>query len=103
VTYTGAWGSLALYNRIPLNTKGYKALRFRVHGGTSGTRKLQVRFNNNSAYNTFVDTYANQWTQVDILLADMGNPSSLTYLFIQAATDVAPQPTFYVDQIELVP
>ena len=100
-TITSALGALALRANTAVSTSGYTGLRFRVHGGASNVRTLQVRFNMNGAFVTLVDLYPNQWTQVDIPFSSMGNPSTLTDIFWQDFSGGA-QPIFYVDQIELV-
>jgi hypothetical protein len=42
VTYTAAWGALYLHADPAVSTGGYEALRFFIHGGSTGTRQLRV-------------------------------------------------------------
>ncbi len=46
LSYSAAWGGLRLHTETPVSTSGYRALRFQVHGGASGTRKINIRVNN---------------------------------------------------------
>lgn len=99
VTHTGGWAGFYLSNPAGVSTTGYNMLRFQIHGGESGGQRLNLTlFGSESVAITPV---ANTWTQVEVPLADLGNPASLTTLVWQEGTGGA-QPTFYLDEIVLV-
>jgi len=101
-TITQAYGALSVKHNTGISTGPYTSIVFWIHGGTSGTRQLQVIAQVGSSYNgeppVNVDAPSNQWTQVVIPLSALGSPSTITQINIQDRTN-NPQPTFYVDNL----
>ncbi|GAB4217487.1 MAG: hypothetical protein OHK0022_59800 [Roseiflexaceae bacterium] len=108
VNASGSWGA-AVFTRssAAVSTSGLSAVKLWVHGGSSGTRQLQVFTNSavdgsgtrSPSYN--VDAPAGSWTEVTIPLSSLGSPSQIGYLAIQDRAGVT-QPAFYIDDVELV-
>jgi hypothetical protein len=101
-TITASYGALSVKHNAGISTGSYTSIVFWIHGGTSGTRQLQVIAQVGSSYNgeppVNVDAPSNQWTQVVIPLSALGSPSTITQINIQDRTN-NPQPTFYVDNV----
>jgi hypothetical protein len=101
-TITASYGALSVKHNAGISTGSYTSIVFWIHGGTSGTRQLQVIAQVGSSYNgeppVNVDAPSNQWTQVVIPLSALGSPSTITQINIQDRTN-NPQPTFYVDNL----
>jgi len=102
VTYNTAWAGLYLHTDSPVSTNGYSLLRFRIRGSANSNNILLGVCVADCAYTYYVTTYADQWVQIDIPLTNFGNPSLIDTIIWQNKSTTA-QPTFYVDQIELVP
>lgn len=101
LTYNAAWAGFKLHTATPLSTSGFSTLRFRARGGANSSLLLGININE-SSYSYFVTAYADQWVQLDVPLATFGNPATINDIFWQNKSGTA-QPTFYLDQIELVP
>ncbi|MEZ4714201.1 MAG: glycoside hydrolase family 44 protein [Caldilineaceae bacterium] len=102
VTYNLAWATLYLTTARQVSGNDYTVLRFWIHGGSTGGQKISVKlhepngtFNSNAAY---IAVAPNQWTQVDIPLADLGNVPIIDGIAWQE-NGQGPQPTFYIDEI----
>ena len=100
VTLTGAWGALYLHTDSPINSDGYTAISFWVHGGSAGNQQLQFSADRGTHTIPF-SASAGVWTKISIPLADLGSPGALTDLWWSDAGGSA-QPTFYLDDISLV-
>jgi hypothetical protein len=101
-------GSQALSLEHPqFNTGPYASLSFWANGGSAGGQKLQitglVNDNSQSTYKISTPLPTNTWRQFTIPLAQLGvsNVSECTGFWIQGSTGSA-QPTFFVDDIQLV-
>lgn len=105
-TYNQAWAGLYLHHNPPLETKGYEALRFWIHGGSSGSRQINVKLADGSSNiienPVAVTPQANAWTQITIPLNSWGGLSSLSGILWQEASGNA-QPPFYLDEVALAP
>ncbi len=112
VTYDAGWVGLWLVNPgAGVDTFGYTSLRFAIHGGTLGGQDISVQAGTGTTYpsnsvdlNTFLSggPVANQWRVVTIPLTALNMQSStLNNVAFQSNRDTA-QPTFYLDDIELV-
>ncbi|MCB0131917.1 MAG: hypothetical protein KDD78_13755, partial [Caldilineaceae bacterium] len=105
LTYTSAWAGLNLRTASPVNTSGYDALSFWVHGGSSGTRELQVYIQTTdsaaASVQVPVSAPSGRWTEVTLPLSSLGSPGQIARIAIQDRTGGA-QPTFYVDDLQLV-
>jgi hypothetical protein len=101
-TITNAYGALSVKRTTAIPVGTYVSVVFWIHGGSSGTRQLQVIAQVGNTYNgeppVNVNAPSNQWTPVVIPLSALGNPSFITQLSIQDRTG-NPQPTFYVDNL----
>ncbi|MBD2753392.1 glycoside hydrolase family 9 protein [Spirosoma validum] len=98
VQNTAGWGALYLHSDAPISLSAYPYLKFWVHGGTSGTQRMQVVINSSGSY-TFSAT-ANQWTLITVPFSVFNNPATLRDIYIQDVTNQV-QPTYYLDQIQL--
>ncbi len=101
VTYNVAWAGFYLKPNAAFNTTGYTHLRFWIHGGPSGGQQLQVKFNESEAFAFDVTAAANGWTKIDVPLAAMGNPVTISAIYWQEATG-ATQPIYYLDDIAFI-
>jgi hypothetical protein len=100
VTFTAAWGGLLLHTDTALPASGYTAIRFWVHGGSTGGQSVNFHVTEDGVSYPFI-VQANTWTQVTVPFAALGNPTTLSDLFWQDGSgDV--QPTFYLDDISLI-
>jgi hypothetical protein len=101
-TIINAYGALSVKRTTAIPVGTYVSVVFWIHGGSSGTRQLQVIAQVGNTYNgeppVNVNAPSNQWTPVVIPLSALGNPSFITQLSIQDRTG-NPQPTFYVDNL----
>ena len=100
VRFDKAWAGLYLHSDTPIDTTNYIALRFWVHGGSSGGQAVSVSVNFNGSV-VALTPQANTWNQVTISLADLGSPSSINSIVWQDSSGGA-QPVFTLDDIALV-
>jgi alpha-L-arabinofuranosidase len=110
VTINAAWVGLQIYHP-DLDSSLYSSVRFWLHGGSSGGQRLKVYgllhigSSANVSQSSFVlsTLTANTWQQFTIPLSALGvaNTANFTGFVIQDNVG-AIQPTFYVDDIELV-
>ncbi|MGO9614346.1 MAG: glycoside hydrolase family 44 protein [Dissulfurispiraceae bacterium] len=104
-TFTAAWGGLYLATNSSVPSTPYDTLQFWINGGSQGGQELRVMLSDGN-YNLIdpgvaVPVNANAWTQVNVSLADLGNPAQIGGIVWQD-TSGGPQPTFYLDQISLI-
>jgi hypothetical protein len=101
VTITAGWGALYLHSSQSIDLNEYDTLRFWIHGGTSGGQNIRVVANGatGAAYPLTVPPGA--WSQIDVPLSSLGNPSALDELQWQDTSGGA-QPAFYLDDIALI-
>ncbi len=104
-TFTAPWAGLYLADGQGFDSSPYLYLQFRIHGGGQGVRKIRVVLadgNYEVLTGSAVDvpTVAGAWTQVKILLADLGKPRKIGGIVWQESSGAA-QPTFYLDDIRL--
>jgi alpha-N-arabinofuranosidase len=110
VTIAAAWQGLQIYHP-DMDSSLYSSVSFWINGGTSGGQKLQVcgLLHVGTTNNAWQSHYAlgvvptNSWGQFTILLSALGvaNKTNFTGFVIQDNLG-AVQPTFYVDDIQLV-
>jgi len=100
-TYTAAWAGLYLHADPAVDLAGYDTLRFYLHGGSAGGQRLRVVANGSDGQTFAVTAPANTWTQIDVPLAALGNPATLSALYWQDTTG-GPQATFHLDDIQLI-
>jgi len=112
VTFDAGWVGLWVVNPgAGVDTSGYTALRFAIHGGTNGGQTMTIAAGSGTTFpssSVELNTYlaggpvANAWRVVTIPLSALGMQSStLNNIAFQSNSDSA-QPTFYLDDIELV-
>jgi hypothetical protein len=101
-------GGQALYLEHPdFNTGPYASLSFWADGGSTGGQQLQISglldSTNQPAYKLGTALASKSWQQFTIPLSALGvaNRPNCTGFWIQGSTGSA-QPTFYVDDIQLV-
>lgn len=106
VTYTGGWGGVYLHSTTLINGSAIQALRFWMHGGTTGGQPIRVYAVN--AANQFVGSgvtltapLANTWTPITLTLTALGNPASVSG-FVWQEDGGSARPTFYLDDISLI-
>lgn len=100
-SYTSGWGALYLHSSQPVDLSGYEKLRFWIHGGSTGNQKLRIVANSDTSVTAPITATANSWTMVDVSLATLGSPTTLSDLYWQDTSGAA-QPTFYLDEISLI-
>jgi hypothetical protein len=110
ITQAGGFTAFKMYH-APMNTTGYAGLTFWLNGGPTGGQQLQVyaRVGSNYALPAGNPTYAltappiNTWQQYFVPLSAIGvaNVTNFSLFAIQDALGY-PEPTFYVDDIQLV-
>jgi hypothetical protein len=104
-TFTAGWAGISFRKGTGVNTNGYNAIQFWVHGG-SGTNKSLVFTSQTedgagtSTSNTFVAT-AGVWNQITIPLSSLGSPSTIKRINFQNNSASA-QSVIYFDDIRLV-
>jgi len=100
-------GNQALYLEHPdFNTSPYASLSFWINGGSAGGQQVQVYGLLDGANQTAVSVgtvQANNWQQIVVPLSSLGvaNMPNCSGFWIKGNTGSA-QPTFYVDDIQLV-
>ncbi len=112
VTYTAAWGGLYLHHGIGVSPSGQSRLEFQVHGGTAGGQQLAVYVGDTGGWLPTVaigpyiaggSVAAGTWRKVSIPLSALGvGTNAITDIVIQENAG-GPQPTLYIDQVQLVP
>jgi hypothetical protein len=100
VTYAAAYGGLLFHTDTAVPTSGFIAIRFWVHGGSTGGQSVNFHVNESTENYSFT-VQADTWLQVTVPLAVIGNPISLSDLFWQDGSNGS-QPTYYIDDISLV-
>lgn len=103
VTYTSAWGGLFLASSQVFDGSPYDTLQFWVHGGSQGGQKVRLvladgGYNLLTDYAVDIPMTAGAWTQVKILLSDLGSPAQIGGIVLQDTSGGA-QAKFYLDDI----
>ena len=96
VTYTAGWGGLSLRQRPAINTAGYSSIRFAVYGRAgSGRLSLYTQSTDGGAGQPkfqFTPT-PNVWSQIDVPLSALGNPTQIARINIMDWTGAVSRPT----------
>ena len=106
VTDGGNYQALA-FEHPDFNTSPYASLSFWINGGSAGGQRLQVwgllDGTNQVAY-PLAALPANTWQQITIPLSSLGvaDKPNCSGFWIQGNDGGAAQPTFYVDDVQLV-
>lgn len=113
VEYAGSYDGIWFVNRDGgTATTGFSALRFAIHGGTTGGQAIRVtagsgeNFPDGNSVN--LETYlpggvvANSWREVTIPLADMNMAFSILANVAFQSNLGGAQPTFYIDDVRLL-
>jgi len=99
------WGGLYVALDNMLQANAITGISFWIHGGNTGGQALLAKLidGNNGNWDPAISIQpeANTWTEVKIMLEDVGSPASVSGLVIQDDTGGA-QPTFYIDDITLI-
>lgn len=112
VTFDAGWNGLWLVNQgAGVDTSGYTALRFAIHGGTNGGQTMLVFAGSGTSFpssgvelNTYLagGPVANQWRVVTIPLSALGMQNATLNNVAWQSNQNNAQPTFYIDSVELV-
>ncbi|MFD6416294.1 hypothetical protein [Streptomyces sp. NPDC060194] len=106
LTPGGGWDALSFSTAQPVAASGISRVVLRVHGGSSGTRQLQLMVNpasdGSGSWGTRVpiDAPAGTWTEFAVPLSDLGGPSAVGSLAVQDRTGQV-APAFHVDDVRL--
>lgn len=104
VTHTAAWGGLYLHAATPLPGTDYEAVRFWVHGGSTGGQSVVLALVDQSGGVSGTHALAPlvpSWNEVEVALADLGNPAGIGGLVWQDGSG-GPQSTYYLDEVVVV-
>ncbi len=103
ITLNGWGGFSPKYTSGTLDTYGYRAIRFWIHGGDATKQLDFTTEGDGGTSNTItVTAVANTWSEVAISLEELGNPSTIDRLnfFNNSSTGIS---MFTLDEISLVP
>jgi hypothetical protein len=103
VTYNAAWAGLYLHSNSNLYGGDYTMLRFWIRG-TAASQNLNVALYDGSyqaAAPVAITAPNGSWSKVELTLAALGNPASISGVVWQDSTGRA-QPVFYLDDVTLV-
>jgi hypothetical protein len=95
---------MSLRTATPVNTAGYTSLAFWAYGGAGDTAMtIYTQSADIEGESTTVERTApaGQWTQINVTLAELGNPTQIARVNIQSNAEEA-QPRFYLDDLRLV-
>lgn len=99
------WAAVYLHVDPFFYTDGYSAVRFWIHGGSTGGQEIAFKVIDGDGGNweslASVNPQANSWTEVTVPLADLGNPQHISGLVWQDNAG-SPQAAFAIDQVELI-
>lgn len=99
------WAAIYLHVDPFFYTEDYSAVRFWIHGGSTGGQAIAFKAidgdNGNWESMSVVYPQANTWTEVTVPLEDLGSPQHISGLVWQDNAGT-PQPTFSVDRVALV-
>jgi len=105
VTLAG-WGGFSLRKRTAVDTYGFAALTFWVHGGTGSDKVLtvstQTADEGGVSPTVEVTAAANTWTEITVSLDSLGNPASIKRLKVSNRSPHA-LPMVTLDDIRLEP
>jgi hypothetical protein len=97
VTYTTAWAGLYLHTDTALPARDYTAIRFWVHGGSTGGQPVNFHLNDGGG-NYYFTVQAKIWFPVTVPLATLGNPATLSNLVWQDDSGHS-QSDFFIDDV----
>jgi hypothetical protein len=104
-TFTAGWGGVSFRKATAINTGGYNAIQFWVHGGTGNNKSLLFNSQTEDGAGTspsvaFTAT-AGAWNQIAIPFSSLGNPSTIKRINFQNNSASA-QSVIYFDDIKLI-
>lgn len=99
--FTGAWGAVRVTKAAPaLDLTGYSGVKFSIYGGAgSEAKKVKLLINGVTTTGYTVTLKAGQWTDFQIPLSSLGNPTSLSTLTFQEFSGI--KQLIYFDDIGL--
>jgi len=104
VTHTVAWGGLYLHAASPLPGTDYEAVRFWVHGGSTGGQAVVLALYDQAggvAGSLTLPLLATTWSEVEVPLSALGSPSAIGGLVWQDGSG-GNQPTYFLDDVVVV-
>lgn len=98
---TAAWGAVRVTKASPvIDLTGYSGVKFSVYGGpTSEGKKVKLMINGVTATGYTGTIKAGQWTDFQIPLSSLGNPTTLSTITFQEFSGI--KQLFYFDDIGL--
>jgi hypothetical protein len=100
-----AWGAFSPRRDTAIDTYGYAALKFWVHGGTGSNQVIRIYTQDESGSESTavnVTAVANSWTEITVTLEALGNPATIQRLnFFNSSSSALTTITF--DEIRLMP
>jgi len=98
---TAAWGALRVTKAAPaIDLTGYSGVKFSVYGGQgSEGKKVKLMINGVTATGYTVTLKAGQWTDFQIPLSSLGNPTTVSTLTFQEFSGI--KQLLYYDDIGL--
>ena len=105
VEHTGAFGGLFFAVESNIAADDLSALRFWIHGGSTGGQDLGARLERPDGSITnevVIGTTANLWNEISIPIDDFGVVTDVTGIVIQSRLP-STQAVYYVDEVGLVP
>jgi endoglucanase len=101
----GAWGAFSPYkSNGAIDTYGYDAIEFWVHGGTGSSKSIRFYTENGGSSSDIYNFVApaGAWTETTVTLSDLGNPESIDRLNFMNFSSSGIE-MFTLDEIRLVP
>jgi hypothetical protein len=107
ISVTDGGSQTVVFEHSDFNTSPYQSLSFWINGGSGGAQKLIVwgmLDGTNQASHTVGPLLKNTWQLITFPLSILGvaNKPNCSGFFIQGNAGGAAQPTFYVDDVQLV-
>ncbi len=103
VTHNAAWAGLYLRSQTAFNVGPNDEFRFQIHGGVGGqsVRIDAVQPNGDFINGNIITLQGGTWTEVSLGFDEIGSPPQISGFVLQSFSP-NPQPTYYVDEIEVV-
>jgi len=102
VNYSGGWGSPIQMGGGTLSLAGYTAVKISIYGGPgSNNNKVKLILNTSASNGVELVLTEGKWTDYTILLSNLGNPSTLSDIWVQEFSGIGSE-IIYVDDFGLI-